>query len=216
MEFIKNLVLTIEQETTLIETLISQGCLAVDANPNPRLGLVIETTDAVTSGTATVKKGDIVLDPADQTVFVATGAFKNGRPIVRNSQKVKTLEPEFVTVGASAEHPAIKKAAARLATQYADRRVLVYGALGFGKKKNVVESSSSNPVVNDKLPVKDPGIPAEFGSSWKEKKSKKGTTSDGSEVNNDEKPFVTWLKKSKMKEKKLGDCDPGNTPKDTK
>lgn len=199
MDMIKNIAEQIAEETAFVNTIAARANEAVQAISNARIGLS-EDYKRGTSDTY-IGKGDIVIDPNDRAAYVATGEEHNGKPIVANKTKRKALEKEFVTLGAHVHNPALRKAANRVSTEHPTRRVHVYGAL---PRKVTVGEATTN-LSDQPLATKDQGIRKH------ECQPKKGDTSKGAEVNNDQEIFDTFMKKAGKTEKhQLGDSDAGN------
>lgn len=193
MKMIKNIANGIAEENLFVETISANAKLAVQQVSAVRIGL---TENYHSLSEKMISKGDIIIDPKDSSVYVASGEQHDGHPIGLHPKKRKKFNPASLTHSSDVEHPGLRKAAARVASEHPTRRVHVHNSpIG-----EAVTNLSDQP-----LSAKDKGI------RTKEKMPKPGDTSKGAEVHNDEEIFDTFMKKAGKTEKhKLGDKDGGN------
>lgn len=209
----------------LIAGLLASADSAVEhVTFKPSIGLTEGPNDNVQ-----IKQGDLILDPSEGGVMVATGQFYQGKPVVASRDKKKILEPELLVVGNAAKTPMLQRAAQKLAMKYPDRRILVYGDAPTPAEEPVedlsmAESTTSllsqlakkadkaNPVSDQPLPAKDDHVRvAGLKDYMSAIASKKDKTSTGSTVKNDKTPWLTFLKAAgKTEDGTPGDDNPGN------
>jgi hypothetical protein len=221
----------VSADEALINGLLEAADRAIETvSFKPSIGLTEGRMDNVQ-----IKQGDLILDPAEKTIFIATGQFHQGKPVVANQAKKKVIEPELLVVGNMASTPLVQRAAQKLAIKHPDRRVLVYGDAQPQPEAPVEDLSmaesvepllaqlakkadKANPVSDQPLPTKDEHVrPASLKTYMANIQASKDKTTTGSTVKNDKTPWLTFIKAAgKTEDGTPGDDNPGNgiCPKD--
>lgn len=200
MDFFKSITQKEQQLINDVHLFIEQANRVIASEePSSRLGLVVEYDNKTVR---VVRKGDVILDVGNKSVALATGEKTiNGKYVVKYATGLRTVEPEFIHLGALSQNPVIKRVVGRLQTKYPDRRVLVYG------DTSLAEGTTSPEVVEEDKKL--PNIFDNFGKRWKNERVK-----TKSSVNVDSNPYSTFLSAGGVnKIEEPGDCNPGNVNK---